>query len=527
MPKKSQVSPYRRVVWLIAGLLLLAIALTRIVDFSGSGTEETTDGTDLEATLPALKPVNEEQVRQLCSRCHQCPTPDILPKSVWPKTIWLMSTFSGFGTNVQWKVEPEAVVDWFTERAPTNLNLPPIEPTKSTGGLRLAHHDVRTAEPSEVPFVSNVLFADVVGDSRPELVVSDMKSGAIFMASTERDKWALEPIGHVPFPAHTEAVDLDGDGRMDLVVAGLGSYLAADHKLGSVQWLRQTEGGRFEPIAIAQDLGRVADVQPADLDHDGDIDLVVAEFGWRTTGHLILLENRTEAGGSPEFVPFTIEGNHGASHVAITDLDGDERLDIVVLYSQEHELVRCYLNREQGWTEFHDLYRAPHPAWGHSGLVVADLDGDGDTDVLLTNGDTYDNGLLKPYHGIRWLENRGSFEFVEHELATMYGAYRAEAADMDGDGDMDVVACSLAEQDNVDGQSDVSQFESLIWLEQVTPGEFVRHTLEVSKCHHPNLTLGDYDQDGDVDIAVGNGQFDDTGTPRDSSVIDLWENKLN
>lgn len=485
------------------------------------------DQASLVPELPALDPVTEDQVGELCSRCHRRPTEEVLPKSAWPKTIWMMSTFSGFGANVKWKVEPEAVVDWFVQRAPAKLDLPPVEVTRQPDPLRLIRHDVCIANWTDVAFVSNVLLADVVGGPRPELIVCDMKSGTIFMGKTERPGWSLEPVGKVSYPAHAEAVDLDHDGRVDLLIAALGSFTAMDHKLGSVEWLRQVEDGRFERITVAADLGRVADVQAADLDRDGDTDLAVAEFGWRTTGHVILLENRAELGEPPKYVQFPIEGNHGASHLAITDLDGDGPLDILALYSQEHELVRCYLNREEGWTEFRDLYRAPHPAWGHSGAQIHDMDQDGDTDILLTNGDTYDNSLLKPYHGIRWLENRGALDFAVHDLLTMYGAYRAEAADVDGDGDVDVVACALAEQDNVDAQADVTGFESLLWAEQVAPGQFVHHTLEVSRCHHPNLTLGDYDLDGDVDILVGNGQFDDTGVPPGSSAVDLWENQLN
>ena len=55
-------------------------------------------------------------------------------------------------------------------------------------------------------------------------------------------------------------------------------------------WLRGGAEDDESVVVLLDGLGRVADVQPADFDRDGDLDLVVAEFGWRETGRLLMLE---------------------------------------------------------------------------------------------------------------------------------------------------------------------------------------------------------------------------------------------
>ena len=88
------------------------------------------------------------------------------------------------------------------------------------------------------------------------------------------------------------------------------------------------------------------------------------------------------------------------------------------LFAQQHESVVAFINRGQGLAfSPQTLYAAPHPNWGSSGIEPVDLDQDGDLDVLLTHGDTFDDFVLKPYHGIQWLENRGTQPFTPHSLA--------------------------------------------------------------------------------------------------------------
>ena len=58
---------------------------------------------------------------------------------------------------------------------------------------------------------------------------------------------------------------------------------------------------------------------------------------------------------------------------------------------------------------------------------------------------------------------------------------------------------------------------SLVWLEQVAPGRFEKHTLEVGR-FHVTLDVADYDHDGDPDIVVGN--FRSATGP----LVEVWEN---
>src|SRR5207247_2394345 len=117
-----------------------------------------------------------------------------------------------------------------------------------------------------------------------EIVATDMGNGLVLRGRPYAAGATLETLAHVPHPCHAEAVDLDRDGRRDLVVADLGDFAPADELLGAVVWLRATGGGAFESRLLASGLPRVADVEPADLDGDGDTDLAVAAFGWRTVG---------------------------------------------------------------------------------------------------------------------------------------------------------------------------------------------------------------------------------------------------
>ena len=65
-----------------------------------------------------------------------------------------------------------------------------------------------------------------------------MGHGLVLLGAPHRGPGELREIAKVPNPAHAAMVDLDRDGRRDLLIADVGFFLPEDHEKGAVVWLR-------------------------------------------------------------------------------------------------------------------------------------------------------------------------------------------------------------------------------------------------------------------------------------------------
>jgi hypothetical protein len=363
------------------------------------------------------------------------------------------------------------------------------------------------------PAISFVDIRPGTDHARTDLWLSDMKSGiAVQLADVGRyaKDGGAAAVGEIRFtyptvarsPAVVRQADLDGNGIDDLLVADLGSFLPEDHDRGKVIWIRDgTSAAPDDPKPILDRIGRVAEVQTGDFDGDGRIDVVVGEFGWHKTGSLRLLFNRVTAEGTLSFEPSLLDDRPGTIHAIPTDLNQDGRLDLVVLISQEHEKVVAFINEVDGFRKA-SVYEAPDPSWGSSGIFLTDLDQDGDPDLLYTNGDSFDSHLVKPYHGVWWLENEGTMPFTPHHLAAMPGVHRAIPADLDLDGDLDIVMAAML-PDSILQNLNSDQLQAVVWLEQLSPGEFARHVIERGSPRYATMAVGDLNADGRPDLVTG------------------------
>ena len=465
-------------------------------------------------------------MRATCGGCHAVSPPEILPRSAWRSEFVKMmfirdNRLPPVGTNASANVtlpkDMEQVLAYYNAVAPDRLPAPETWPAPDESPLTFARSTLSMPDMPGPPAVSNVRLADIDGDKQVDLVGTDMRQGVVFAARPVRNASALSTLASIPHPSHVAVTDLDRDGVPDLIVSDLGEFFPADHDKGAVILLRGLASGKFSAFWL-DGWPRIASATAADFNADGKDDLAVAAFGWRKTGELTILENRTTNPAQPSFANHKIDPRTGSLSVWPADLNGDGRLDLVTVLAQEHETVLAYLNTGDFTFEQKVIYAAPHPNWGSSGMQLVDLDRDGDLDVLLTHGDTFDDGIVKPYHGIQWLENTGGYPFVEHTLAQMPGVHSARAADLDGDGDLDVVAAAL-----LAGGSDVDEkiLPALVWLEQSKPGTFVRHTIQMGFPRHATIDVGDIDADGDLDIVAGNFSIEKASSPW----VEVWVNK--
>lgn len=451
------------------------------------------DGIDVESLRPA--------VTLFCGDCHAPPLPESFPRDAWFAEVEQGYRF--YVESGRSDLKPPAmrdVVAFFRAQAPESLDIPRL--TTSLATSTQFRKQALPARPN-APAISFLDTAPHLGTGA--MWLCDMHSGALTSVTWDGAVPTLIDVAHLQNPAHLVTCDLDSDGRDDLVVADLGSYTPGDHLNGKIWWLPGAANPetQHEPQILLDGVGRIADVQPADFDGDGDVDLVFAEFGWRKTGRIaVLLQNSTDS-NAPEFTCVDVDRRHGTIHVPVCDLNQDGKPDFVALISQEHELVEAYLNLGDGQFEKQRIFTAGDPAFGSSGIEIVDLDRDGDLDVLFTNGDTLDSHYLKPSHGILWLENHGDFPFFPRQLTYLPGAMRAVPADLDGDGDLDIVATAFLPA-ALRRESSEEPTETLIWLEQVATGKFDRHTLEVGSAGHMTMLAADLDADGDIDLAVPN-----------------------
>ncbi|HFE65618.1 MAG TPA: VCBS repeat-containing protein, partial [Chloroflexi bacterium] len=378
---------------------------------------------------------------------------------------------------------------------------------------------------------------DFSGNGRPQIVVGSLdnyqnKRPGIQIGVNDGSAapaFPLRPVLGMAKGSHDiQAADLDNDGDLDPIVATL---------YDGLNWYPQeTMPARhflIQPVSSASLTNHA--VFPADLDGDGDTDFAAAAYADDT---IAWYEN--DGNVPPAFASHVISDTAvTAKYVHVDDLDGDQDLDIIATLKNPNTLLWFandggsppiftsrvisdtiigprsvytgdldndgdrdivtasfgYDNAVAGAVYWFENDGAtppsftPHtlvsPVAGAHGTFIADLDDDGNADILYTSVDG----------SVVWLENNGQPDpiFIPHSLELdLERPLFVKAADMDGDGDMDVLVSSR--NDNT-----IAWYEN---TERPSPNKFVQRLITDRESKVMGIHPADIDGDNDPDLLV-------------------------
>jgi hypothetical protein len=329
----------------------------------------------------------------------------------------------------------------------------------------------------------DVAFGALDGDARPDMVAASVLNDTVTVYRGEGSGFVRAVAGlHVDaFPGESSRPlsvalgDLDGDGAGDVVagVSGLPPRLALHFGDGDLG---------FDPVLALPLTGVPADVLLADLEGDGDLDLLATG---NSTASLSVVRNL----GSRSFAaPELYATSALPSRLAVADMNGDAVLDVIASTGGATitSFVHVFLGLGDGTLEPALSFAG---GTNHGGLAVADVDGDLDPDVAVSELQS-GNALLLLNDGTGFLS--APVVLPTGGLGNVVGVV---LADLDRDGVPDLAAAGSSTQP-------FTGLGGLAFFRGSGGGAFeppVRYPLNAGAS---NLTGHDIDGDGALDLAA-------------------------
>jgi hypothetical protein len=448
-------------------------------------------------------PTGKQLALKHCSSCHLFPEPELLDKKTWVTGV-LPNMARRLGLKLpdqdtlkplspeeekairELLIYPETAAlsrsDWnkivsYYEQAAPAEPLPQKPHPTVTSGLPLFTPKELTFSDKPVPQTTLLTY----DKNTAQLYVGDAQH-ALYVLNTQlqlADTWWID----------TPPTDMDFPENAAPRLLTIGVFSPSDQQLGRLMTLEKSAKPGSSPINI-RGLPRPVQFTAGDLNADGKDDVVICGFG-NNAGKLFWYD------GFEPTKEHVLKAFPGARKAVIADFNHDKKPDIMVLMAQAREEVSIFYNQGKGKFSEKTVLRFP-PVFGSSYFELADVNKDGFQDILLTNGDNWDySSINKNYHGVHLYLNDKKDNFREAWFYPLYGASKAVARDFDNDGDLDIAATTFYTSLDQPEQSFLylANEGNLMFRPFSTP--------EAANGKWLTMEAADIDQDGDMDIVLG------------------------
>jgi len=417
----------------------------------------------------------KENAERQCGTCHLTPTPSSLTTKIWEQSILPeMSTYFQWQSVSKYEYAKthfnkkkgslpmndktwSSIVSYYSDNSPTT-----IDTIQNVLPLQNIFEEVTLSNICELPTVTAIEFD---ADKQQLLCASSNRLSSISKS------YEINTV----LNSEMTITDIKLRGSEEIYYLDVGTLAPNDLPTGSLNYFDREKNankvlktGLRRPVHILSLTDKI----------------LISEHGNNIGKYS---EYDIESGDLIDQIPLP-----GIYKTFEADIDNDGKSEIILQIGQGKEGIYVWSEDRQ----LEGLVISP-PEYGTSDLDIADVNGDGYLDLLVTNGDNADySGIPKPYHGLRIYLNDGTGSFEEKYFYQMYGATQVRCIDANADGKKDILVSSFFPM-QVD--------QSIVYLQQNDEEmDFDAFTFDHAiDGRWLVMDVGDVDGDGDEDVFLG------------------------